>query len=141
MKIINNSFVPVVIVAMVLGGCAQKEEEIVYGKTTTQAGPKFFDNSGTLRCSVGSSSLDDVCDYRSIQTHSHTVMWIEDVSSPDLIRHRVFRFDRASKEFTARTREPVTSTLVGSRYRVHVGEEYYLISHRSLTEGYSYKRN
>jgi len=141
MKIIDNRLLGMVAIALLLGGCAQKEEEVIYGKTTTQAGPKFFDNSGTLRCSVGSSSLDDVCDYRSVQTDKHTVMWVEDASSPDLIKHRVFRFDRASKEFTARTREPVTSIPVGSRYRVHVGEEYYLISHRSLTEGYSYKRN
>lgn len=82
MNIIANSIYGIVGVALLLGGCAQKEEEIVYGKTTTQTGPKFFDNSGTLRCSVG-SSLNDVCDYRSVQTSTYTTMWVEDISSPD----------------------------------------------------------
>ncbi len=141
MKIKNNTLFGIVGIALVLAGCAQKEEEIVYGKTTTHKGPKFFDNSGTLRCSSKSSQLDDVCDYRSVQTQSHTTIWIEDVASPDLIRYRIFRFDRESKKFTARTREPVKSTPKGSRYKVHVGDDYYLISHRSLTEGYSYKKN
>ncbi len=139
MKVINSSILGVVSVAMLLVGCAQKEEEIVYGKTTTQKGPKFFDNSGTLRCSIG-DSLDDVCDYRSVQTREHTTLWIEDVASPDLIRYRVFTFDRKSRKFTARTREPVKSREYGkSRYLVSVGKEQYLISHRSLTEGYKYK--
>jgi len=138
MKIINNSIFGIVSIAILLVGCAEKEKKVVYGKTTTQKGPKFFDNSGTLRCSVG-ASLDDVCDYRSIQTQENTTIWIEEVSSPDLIRYRVFTFNRKSKKFTARTREPVKSQIQGNRYMVHVGKEYYLISHRSLTEGYKYK--
>jgi hypothetical protein len=138
MKIISSSIFGVVSIAILLVGCAEKEEKVVYGKTTTQKGPKFFDNSGTLRCSLG-DSLDDVCDYRSIQTREYTTLWVEDVASPDLIRYRVFTFDRKSKKFTARTREPVKSLVKDNRYLVEVGKEQYLISHRSLTKGYKYK--
>jgi len=129
----------ILIISFLLFGCASKEE-ITYEPTTTEKGPKKFDNSGTLRCSEDSNKLDNVCDYRSIQRDKYTIIWIEDVASPDLIRYRIFKFDYKSHKFIARNGEMVKSIKKdGDKYLVKVAKSYYLISHRSLTEGYTYK--
>jgi len=136
---IKKGTLGILIISFLLSGCANKEEELVY-ETTTEKGPKRFDNSGTLRCSENSSRLDDVCDYRSVQKARYSIIWIEDVASPDLIRYRVFKFDHETHNFIARNGEPVEwSERDDHKYLVSVADSKYLISHRSLTEGYKYK--
>jgi len=136
----KKSTFSLLIISSLLLGCASKEEEIVYEPTTTQKGPKKFDNSGTMRCSEGSSKLNSVCDYRSIQKENDTIIWIEDIASPDLIRYRVFKFNYKTHNFIARNGESVESVEKnGKKYLVKVANSYYLISHRSLTEGYTYR--
>ena len=137
---IKKGTLGILIISFLLSGCANKEEELVYEPTTTHKGPKKFDNSGTLRCSEDSNRLDNVCDYRSIQKAKYSIIWIEDVASPDLIRYRVFKFDHETHNFIARNGEPVEWTeRDNNKYLVSVAESQYLISHRSLTEGYTYK--
>ena len=67
-------------------------------------------------------------------------MWIEDIASPDLIRYRVLKFDYKTHKFLARNGESVESEKVGDRYSISVANSSYLISERSLKEGYSYKK-
>jgi len=136
--LINKSMLTIIILYFIAFGCADKK--IVYPPTTTEKGPKIFDNSGTLRCSEGSDDLDDVCDYRSIQRKNYTIMWIEDIASPDLIRYRVFKFDYKTDKFFARTGEPIRLEKRDDKYFINVANSYYLISERSLKEGYSYQR-
>jgi len=135
---INKSILSIILLYFITFGCADKKR--VYPPTTTEKGPKTFDNSGTLKCSEGDENLDDVCDYRSIQRQNYTIMWIEDIASPDLIRYRVFKFDYKTDKFLARTGEAVQSEKREDRYFVSVANSSYLISERSLREGYSYKR-
>ncbi|SFV53196.1 hypothetical protein MNB_SV-9-853 [hydrothermal vent metagenome] len=136
--LIKKSVLSIITLYFMAMGCADKEK--VYPPTTTEKGPTIFDNSGTLRCSEGNDNLDDVCDYRSVQRRDYTIMWIEDVESPDLIRYRVFKFSYKTNKFLARNGEPVESEKIGDKYYVSVANSYYQISKRSLTEGYSYKR-
>ena len=135
---INKSMLGIIVLYFMTVGCADKEK--VYSPTTTEKGPRNFDNSGTLRCSEGNNNLDNVCDYRSVQRRNYTIMWIEDISSPDLIRYRVFKFDYKTHKFLARNGEDVQSEKIGDRYSVSVANSYYLISKRSLKEGYTYKK-
>jgi len=138
--LMKKTTLTILISSFILLGCASKEEEIVYEPTTTERGPKKFDNSGTMRCSEDSSILDSVCDYRSIQRAEYTIIWIEDIASPDLIRYRIFKFDYKTHKFIARNGESVESVEQdGGKYLVKVAKSYYLISHRSLTEGYKYR--
>ena len=137
--LIKKATSSMLIISFLLLGCASKEEEIAYEPTTTEKGPTKFNNSGTLRCSEDSDNLDSVCDYRSIQKAKYTIMWIEDIASPDLIRYRVFKFDYKTHKFLARNGDKVKSSEHNKKYLVEVANSYYLISHRSLTEGYSYK--
>jgi len=136
-KIIYTSTIGLIAFGLLLGGCTAKNKKVEPKPTTSSKGPKVYQSSGTLRCSVDTPAFDDVCGYRTIQKDGTAEMWISDIAHPDEIRYRVVFFD--GEGFTARNGEELRHEKApNKRYKISVGREHYLISHRSLTEGYKY---
>jgi hypothetical protein len=136
-KITHKTTIALIAFGLVLGGCTAQKKEVTPKTTTTSKGPKVYQSSGTLRCSVDTPAFDDVCGYRTIQKDGTAEIWITDIAHPDEIRYRVLFFD--GERFSARNGEELRDEKTANkRYKVNVGREHYLISHRSLTEGYKY---
>ncbi len=118
----------------VMTGCTKEMPTVKNGRFTTK-GPTDYQASGMMRCSADTPSYDDTCSYRVIQGDGTAEIWISDIARNEYSRYRVFYFD--GENFRSESGEPVTSEKTDTaRYKVNVGNEYYLISHRSLTEGY-----
>ncbi len=119
---------------IVMSGCTKETPVVKNGRFTTK-GPTDYQASGMMRCSADTALYDNTCSYRVVQGDGTAEIWISDVAKNKYSRYRVFYFD--GENFRSESGEPVTSEKTGTgRYKVNVGNEYYLISYRCLTERY-----
>jgi len=125
--------------SLILSGCGGEKEKVTM--STSDKGPTDYQSSGTMRCSVDAPTFDDVCGYRAVYLAGDSAqVWVTDVANQDLIRYRVFHFD-GNGGFTERSGQPLNvEKIAGPKYKVSIANEHYLITHRSMTEGYKYKK-
>ncbi len=123
--------------SVIISGCGGEKEKVTM--STSDKGPTDYQSSGTMRCSVDEPTYDDVCGYRAVYfAGDRAEVWVTDVANQDLVRYRVFTFD-GEGGFTERSGQPIhVEEIAGAKYKVKIANEYYLITKRSMTEGYKY---
>ena len=119
---------------VLLVGCANSSTgKSNKSKKPPKQTPNNYYNAGMLRCSVGSPTFDDVCDYAVYYKNKRMRIVVENSAITTSIAYRIFYFG-GGKFKTKNKKEVVRSQkLASNHYQISVGREYYLMPIRALT--------
>jgi hypothetical protein len=93
-----------------------------------------YDASGTMPCSAGEPSYDQVCGWRVLRrADGGAEIWIANIAVSDRVAFRVLRFSNG--DFTDRDGDPVQVSKDGDQWSIHVGREHYRFADALITGG------
>ncbi len=121
--------------AVAMTGCSSKSGSNEASITPADLGPMNADAKGTLPCSAGSKSYDQVCGFRVVRKSGGAAeIWISNIAHNDKILYRVLYF--AKGEFTTRGGDSLDYSRESDNWMINAnGNEFYKIPDAVIVGG------